>query len=33
MTDFYDALELRDPVERERDLLAALPRRFARTRT
>ena len=26
MTDFYDALELRDPAERERDLLAALPK-------
>ena len=28
MTDFYDALELRDPVERERDLLAALPKQI-----
>ena len=28
MTDFYDALEVRDPAERERDLLAALPRQI-----
>lgn len=26
MGDYYDALEIRDPAERERDLLAALPR-------
>ncbi|RYF71407.1 MAG: phenylacetate--CoA ligase family protein [Comamonadaceae bacterium] len=29
MTDFYDALEVREPGERERDLLAALPRQIA----
>ena len=28
MNDFYDALETRDPAERERDLLAALPRQL-----
>jgi len=28
MSDFYDALEVRDPGERERDLLAALPRQI-----
>jgi len=28
MSDFYDALEVRDPEERERDLLAALPRQI-----
>jgi phenylacetate-CoA ligase len=28
MSDFYDALEARDPEERERDLLAALPRQI-----
>ncbi|RZI88724.1 MAG: phenylacetate--CoA ligase family protein, partial [Variovorax sp.] len=29
MTDFYDKLEVREPAERERDLLAALPRQIA----
>ncbi|MEJ8826874.1 AMP-binding protein [Variovorax humicola] len=29
MTDFYDALELRDPAQREADLLMALPRQVA----
>ena len=29
MTDFYDALETRDPAQREADLLAALPRQIA----
>ena len=29
MTDFYDKLEMREPAERERDLLAALPRQIA----
>jgi phenylacetate-CoA ligase len=29
MTDFYDALEVRDPAEREQDLLAALPKQIA----
>lgn len=33
MTDFYDALETRDPAERERDLLAALPRQILQTQT
>jgi phenylacetate-CoA ligase len=28
MTDFYDALEVRDPAQRERDLLAALPKQI-----
>lgn len=28
MSDFYDALEVRDPEQRERDLLAALPRQI-----
>jgi phenylacetate-CoA ligase len=29
MAEYYDALEVRDPAERERDLLAALPRQIA----
>ncbi|MGJ7493557.1 phenylacetate--CoA ligase family protein [Variovorax sp. RT4R15] len=29
MTDFYDQLEVRDPAQREADLLAALPRQVA----
>jgi len=33
MTDFYDALETRDPAERERDLLAALPRQVLQAQT
>ena len=33
MTDFYDALEVRDPVERERDLLAALPKQILQAQT
>ena len=33
MTDFYDALEVRDPAERERDLLAALPRQIVQAQT
>ena len=33
MTDFYDALETRDPAERERDLLAALPRQIIQAQT
>ncbi|HZF82152.1 MAG TPA: AMP-binding protein, partial [Burkholderiaceae bacterium] len=33
MTDFYDALETRDPAERERDLLAALPRQILQAQT
>ena len=33
MTDHYDALEVRDPAERERDLLAALPRQIAHAQT
>lgn len=33
MTDSYDALELRDPVERERDLLAALPKQIMQAQT
>ena len=33
MTDFYDALETRDPAERERDLLAALPRQTRQAQT
>ncbi len=32
MTNFYDALETRDPAERERDLLAALPRQVLQAR-
>jgi phenylacetate-CoA ligase len=33
MTDFYDALEVRDPAEREQDLLAALPKQIAQAQT
>lgn len=33
MTEFYDALETRDPAERERDLLAALPRQVLQAQT
>ncbi len=33
MSDFYDALEVRDPEERERDLLAALPRQIMQAQT
>ncbi len=33
MTDHYDKLEIRDPAERERDLLAALPRQIAQAQT
>jgi phenylacetate-CoA ligase len=33
MTDFYDKLEVRDPAEREQDLLAALPRQIAQAQT
>ncbi|MGJ7613301.1 MULTISPECIES: phenylacetate--CoA ligase family protein [unclassified Variovorax] len=33
MTDHYDHLEIRDPAERERDLLAALPRQIAQAQT
>ncbi|RYF82409.1 MAG: phenylacetate--CoA ligase family protein [Comamonadaceae bacterium] len=33
MTDFYDALETRDPADRERDLLAALPRQVMQAQT
>jgi phenylacetate-CoA ligase len=33
MTDFYDALETRDPAGRERDLLAALPRQILQAQT
>ena len=33
MTDFYDALETRDPAERERDLFAALPRQVLQAQT
>jgi phenylacetate-CoA ligase len=33
MTDYYDALEVRDPAERERDLFAALPRQIAQAQT
>ncbi len=33
MTDFYDALEIRDPAERERDLLAALPKQLTQAQT
>ncbi len=32
-TDFYDALEVRDPAERERDLLAALPKQIMQAQT
>ncbi|MEJ7686625.1 MAG: AMP-binding protein [Variovorax sp.] len=33
MSDFYDALELRDPAQREQDLLAALPRQVLQAQT
>ncbi|AMM26669.1 phenylacetate--CoA ligase family protein [Variovorax sp. PAMC 28711] len=33
MSDFYDALEVREPAERERDLLAALPKQIAHAQT
>ncbi|SCK34093.1 phenylacetate-CoA ligase [Variovorax sp. HW608] len=33
MTDYYDALEVRDPKERERDLFAALPRQILQAQT
>ncbi len=33
MTEFYDRLEVRDPAERERDLLAALPRQVMQAQT
>lgn len=33
MNDFYDALEVRDPSERERDLLAALPKQITHAQT
>ena len=33
MTDFYDKLETRDPAERERDLLAALPKQILQAQT
>lgn len=33
MIDCYDALEVRDPEERERDLLAALPRQIMQAQT
>jgi phenylacetate-CoA ligase len=33
MTDFYDELEVRDPGEREQDLLAALPKQIAQAQT
>ena len=33
MTDHYDKLEIRDPAERERDLLAALPKQIAQAQT
>ncbi|MDM0011004.1 AMP-binding protein [Variovorax sp. J22P168] len=33
MTDHYDALEVRNPAERERDLLAALPRQILQAKT
>ncbi|MDQ0017297.1 phenylacetate-CoA ligase [Variovorax boronicumulans] len=33
MTDHYDKLEIRDPAERERDLLAALPKQVAQAQT
>ncbi|MBO9515591.1 MAG: AMP-binding protein [Variovorax sp.] len=33
MTDFYDALEVRDPGERERDLFAALPKQILQAQT
>ncbi|WP_076999663.1 phenylacetate--CoA ligase family protein [Variovorax sp. KK3] len=33
MSDFYDPLETRDPAERERDLLAALPKQIMQAQT
>lgn len=33
MNDHYDKLEIRDPAERERDLLAALPKQIAQAQT
>jgi phenylacetate-CoA ligase len=33
MTDFYDKLEVRDPAEREQDLLAALPKQIGQAQT
>lgn len=33
MSDFYDKLELRDPTEREADLLAALPKQLLHAQT
>lgn len=33
MTDYYDKLEVRDPAEREQDLLAALPKQIAQAQT
>ncbi|MBO9651976.1 MAG: AMP-binding protein [Variovorax sp.] len=33
MTDYYDALEVRDPEERERDLFAALPKQVMQAQT
>ncbi|MBB3179947.1 phenylacetate--CoA ligase family protein [Variovorax sp. Sphag1AA] len=33
MSDFYDALEVRDPEERERDLFAALPKQVLQAQT
>jgi phenylacetate-CoA ligase len=33
MTEFYDKLEVRDPAEREQDLLAALPKQIAQAQT
>jgi phenylacetate-CoA ligase len=33
MTDFYDRLEIRDPSEREHELLAALPKQIAHAQT
>jgi len=33
MTDHYDKLEIRDPAERERDMLAALPKQVAQAQT
>ena len=33
MTDYYDALEARDPEERERDLLSALPKQILQAQT
>lgn len=33
MTDHYDKLEIRDPAERERDMLAALPKQIAQAQS